>query len=172
MKAIFYISTVTMLLISCKKEFVHSDEAIDVTCECCDVADSIEGIYTGLYKEVEFLGLDGNNLPIFDIYDTVISITVEHDLTTEDYMTDSLFCKLSISNYFTETMTISSIHYPYFGNLPYDWSADIISDNSPQVYQRQRFNSDGEFEFYNEESYLNGQGGFTQYYTTRFIGYK
>lgn len=110
---------------SCKKQtFDHSDESVNTpdTCNCCDLADSIEGVYLGQLREYEYTNLDPNNIQYNVITDTTLTIHITRNWDND--FTDSLVCKFNI---------------PYLFN--YEIRFDDNSGNfyEPHIYQNQKF---------------------------------
>ena len=145
-----------LLVMSCKKDeqtFNHDSPEVFVPCTCCEISDTVSGIYIGRVLELQLV--QALPTPIFDtITDSLATITVDRVFpSNSNPVYDSSHCHFLISDFFTDTL--------------------VMTDNSgvlaPGYYDHQIFQFNGEL--------LIGNVGYAPneiywYYTWQFEGVK
>jgi hypothetical protein len=102
-------ATLTIWLTSCKKEtFTHESPEIIYPCTCCELADTITGVYTGNLIRYDLSNWTINNPVATVLSDTVITIEITRNLSSSDFISDSLVCWFDIPQFFSQSVTLDN----------------------------------------------------------------
>lgn len=120
---------------SCKKEtFNHVEQDYIVPCQCCELEDSIPGIYSGRYLRFEY---DGDT-----IIDSLIDIVVTPNIDNPNIYSDSLYCKYNLSFIETQPIVLTDNTGSYgpgtYGGDSYEMFAPRPSDSAFSLLVKRR----------------------------------
>jgi hypothetical protein len=160
----FIVTIIIALLLSSCNKFDHQNIKEIPTCTYCNLADSIEGSYTGYLVEITY-DPGGFNYGNGSVYDTasIDSITVYIDRTFEglNYYEDSTVFKFTSSHFYDEIfLSETSIQYGvYLPNPSPSRITQVFTYDKRMIFSRETVRDLGPF----------GEHWFVDY---QFIGYK
>ena len=175
MKLLLFTCTICLIIMGCTK-FDHSEEKPELTCVECPIADSIDGTYSGIYREIIFTGNLGNVSQFDTIVDTVLNVTVSRYLENEP-VTDSLSFQFTFSNLiegvvFLWQFSYNFTEFAFLGGGFYDWKIEFAPANGQYAFNNNRFYSGGRVRLLTYEIYTDA-GGLNHFYPRKeFDGYK
>lgn len=127
----FIISTV----FACKK-FDHQEKKFTQPCEFCEVADSLQGTYTGRLIKKSFKNITAQGYTFDTILDTVINMEVIRTYDGLNHLEDSIVFKFNTSYFFDEIyFSEQSIHERTFYPEKY-YNQSITEDDTIIIKSR------------------------------------
>ncbi len=155
MKNFVFIILIGIFAYACKKEkYEHEDAFLFYPCKCCELTDSIEGIYEGRYVErVAYSGPTGYTYDT--IVDTIVSVQFQKVNLNQDLISDSLYCKFDVSGFVSGEVFFTEENLNFLDQLDFD----------PNFYQNNYFDiyNSGDLIFYNT-TYINRYFSYTSKY--------